>query len=128
MAAITGEPLNLIEALAQRIAESIFALESATRTNVSLVEVGPQTAGTNQRAVLRCVGDHRAGQMTALQAGDDLVPATVDVALSLGANLGDRLAALQRAIDVVTQDPAVEAVAVSAVCSRDRSGWWSRAA
>jgi dihydroneopterin aldolase len=39
VAAITGEPLNLIEALAQRIAESIFALESATRTNVSLVEV-----------------------------------------------------------------------------------------
>ena len=39
LAAITGHPLNLIEALAQRIAESIFALESATRTNVSVVEV-----------------------------------------------------------------------------------------
>ena len=39
VAAITGQPLNLIEALAQRIAESIFALESATRTNVSVVEV-----------------------------------------------------------------------------------------
>ena len=45
--------------------------------------------------------------MTGLRAGDDLVPTTVDVALSLGANLGDRLAALQRAIDVITQDPAV---------------------
>ena len=60
--------------------------------------------------------------MTGLQAGDDLVPATVDVALSLGANLGDRLAALQRAIDVVTQDPAVEAVAVSAVYETDPVG------
>jgi len=60
--------------------------------------------------------------MTGLQAGDDLVPTTVDVALSLGANLGDRLAALQRAIDVITQDPAVEAVAVSAVYETDPVG------
>lgn len=36
---ITGEPLNLIEALAQRIADAIFELESVKNTHVSLVEV-----------------------------------------------------------------------------------------
>jgi 2-amino-4-hydroxy-6-hydroxymethyldihydropteridine diphosphokinase len=60
--------------------------------------------------------------MTDPQAGDAAVPVTVDVALSLGANLGDRLVALQCAIDVIARDPAVEAVAVSAVYETDPVG------
>ncbi len=39
LTSITGEPLNLIEALAQRIADAIFELESVKTTHVSLVEV-----------------------------------------------------------------------------------------
>lgn len=46
----------------------------------------------------------------------------VKVALGLGANLGDRLAALQRGIDVITQDPGVEGLAVSAVFETDPVG------
>ena len=59
VAAITGEPLNLIEGV-ERIAESIFALESATRTNVSPLEVTVHpTAGPDQSPVRRCAsGDH----------------------------------------------------------------------
>lgn len=37
--AIEGEPLNLIESLAQRIADAIFALDSTRTTHVSLLEV-----------------------------------------------------------------------------------------
>lgn len=37
------------------------------------------------------------------------------VALGLGANLGDRLAALQAAVDIVCQDPQVNPIAVSPV-------------
>ena len=37
--AIEGEPLNLIEALAQRIAENIFDLESTVANHVSLLEI-----------------------------------------------------------------------------------------
>ncbi|MFA7267653.1 MAG: 2-amino-4-hydroxy-6-hydroxymethyldihydropteridine diphosphokinase [Candidatus Nanopelagicales bacterium] len=50
----------------------------------------------------------------------DVAPAIV--ALGLGANLGDRLAALQRGIDVVCADPAVEPIAVSAVYETDPVG------
>lgn len=39
VASITGEPLNLIEALAQRIADAIFDLDSVKENHVSLVEV-----------------------------------------------------------------------------------------
>lgn len=39
VASITGEPLNLIEALAQRIVDQIFMLESVKITNVSMAEV-----------------------------------------------------------------------------------------
>jgi len=41
--------------------------------------------------------------------------ATANVILGLGANLGDRLAALQRGIDLICRDPAVEPIAVSSV-------------
>lgn len=37
------------------------------------------------------------------------------VALGLGANLGDRLAALQTAVDIICQDPQVTPIAVSPV-------------
>ncbi|MGB3673460.1 MAG: 2-amino-4-hydroxy-6-hydroxymethyldihydropteridine diphosphokinase [Candidatus Nanopelagicales bacterium] len=46
----------------------------------------------------------------------------VTVALGLGANLGDRLAALQRGIDVLCADPAVHAIAVSSVYETDPVG------
>lgn len=36
---ITGEPLNLIEAVAQRIADEIFKLSDATSVPVSMLEV-----------------------------------------------------------------------------------------
>jgi 2-amino-4-hydroxy-6-hydroxymethyldihydropteridine diphosphokinase len=46
----------------------------------------------------------------------------VRVALGLGANLGERLAALQTAVDTVCQDPQVEPVAVSPVFETDPVG------
>ena len=49
--------------------------------------------------------------MSARPPAADLPP-DVTVIFGLGANLGDRLAALQRAIDVITADPAVTAVSV----------------
>ncbi len=36
---ITGEPLNLIEALAQRIADAIFEIASVRETRVSMLEL-----------------------------------------------------------------------------------------
>lgn len=51
-----------------------------------------------------------------------LEPAPVTVVLSLGANLGDRLAALQTAVDLVSADPAVEPVSVSSVYETDPVG------
>jgi 7,8-dihydroneopterin aldolase/epimerase/oxygenase len=39
VAAITGEPLNLIEALAQRIADGVFAVTESHEVHVSMVEV-----------------------------------------------------------------------------------------
>ncbi|MGV1035420.1 MAG: 2-amino-4-hydroxy-6-hydroxymethyldihydropteridine diphosphokinase [Candidatus Nanopelagicales bacterium] len=44
------------------------------------------------------------------------------VALGLGANLGDRLQALQTAVDVVVRDPAVRAIAVSPLVETDPVG------
>jgi 2-amino-4-hydroxy-6-hydroxymethyldihydropteridine diphosphokinase len=44
------------------------------------------------------------------------------VALGLGANLGDRLEALQAAIDVFARDPAVDLAAVSSVYETDPVG------
>jgi len=44
------------------------------------------------------------------------------VALGLGANLGDRLQALQTAVDVIVRDPAVRAVAISALVETDPVG------
>lgn len=49
-------------------------------------------------------------------------PPEVSVAFGLGANLGDRLGALQRAIDIISQDPAVTPTAVSAVFETDPVG------
>ncbi len=46
----------------------------------------------------------------------------VPVALGLGANLGDRLAALQHAIDIVCADRAVVPIGVSAVFETDPVG------
>lgn len=60
--------------------------------------------------------------MTDPHASSSAARAPVEVALSLGANLGERLAALQRAIDVITADPAVQAVSVSAVYETDPVG------
>jgi len=45
-----------------------------------------------------------------------------EVALGMGANLGDRLAALQRGIDVVCRDIAVQPIAVSPVYDSDPVG------
>lgn len=50
----------------------------------------------------------------------DLPP--VEVVLGLGANLGDRLAALQAAVDLISADPAVDPVAVSSVYETDPVG------
>ncbi|MEI6621089.1 MAG: 2-amino-4-hydroxy-6-hydroxymethyldihydropteridine diphosphokinase [Actinomycetes bacterium] len=47
---------------------------------------------------------------------------TVRVALGLGANLGERLAALQTAVDIVCRDPQVDPVAVSPVFETDPVG------
>lgn len=60
--------------------------------------------------------------MTDPQADGRVSPAPVAVALSLGANLGDRLRALQQAIDVICADPAVQPVAISAVYETDPVG------
>lgn len=49
-------------------------------------------------------------------------PPQIVVALGLGANLGDRLAALQRGIDVIRRDPAVTPIAISAVYETDPVG------
>lgn len=46
----------------------------------------------------------------------------VTVALGFGANLGDRLGALQRGIDVVCADPAVQPLSVSSVYETDPVG------
>lgn len=59
--------------------------------------------------------------MSARPPAADLPP-DVTVIFGLGANLGDRLAALQRAIDVITADPAVTAVSVSRVYETDPVG------
>lgn len=53
---------------------------------------------------------------------DSKEPPQVVVALGLGANLGDRLAALQRGVDVICRDPAVAPIAVSAVYETDPVG------
>ncbi len=48
--------------------------------------------------------------------------ATVEVILGLGANLGDRLSALQQGVDIISRDPAVRAVAVASVFDTDPVG------
>ncbi|MEI8082627.1 MAG: 2-amino-4-hydroxy-6-hydroxymethyldihydropteridine diphosphokinase [Actinomycetes bacterium] len=48
--------------------------------------------------------------------------ARVRVAFGLGANLGERLVALQTAVDIICQDPQVDPVAVSPVFETDPVG------
>lgn len=44
------------------------------------------------------------------------------VALGLGANLGDRAAALRRAVEIIESDPAVDVVSVSTIIETDPVG------
>lgn len=71
---------------------------------------------TNSRA-----GENTLGGMDEPLAHPSHEP-TRQVVLGLGANLGDRIAALQAAIDVICADPQVVATAVSRVYETDPVG------
>jgi dihydroneopterin aldolase/2-amino-4-hydroxy-6-hydroxymethyldihydropteridine diphosphokinase len=95
---VAGEPVQLIETLAQRLAEACLAEPAVERVRI--------TVHKPQAPIARPFGD-----VAVTITRDRPVPAV----LALGSNLGDRQAELQRAVDQLAATPGVRVTAVSPV-------------
>lgn len=127
-AVVRGEPVNLIETLADRLAAVCLSDERVLTADVAVHKPGapiPEDFADVVVAVRRCRSDLRAGR---LEDGDprhalDRVPAAARRAVvALGANLGDRAATLQAALDALAATEGVRVVAVSPAVETDPVG------
>jgi dihydroneopterin aldolase/2-amino-4-hydroxy-6-hydroxymethyldihydropteridine diphosphokinase len=95
-AIVAGEPVRLIETLAERLAQACLAEPAVHQVQITV---------------------HKPHAPIGIPFGDVLVTISRGrrVVLALGSNLGDRLATLQRAVDELAATPGVDVVAVSPV-------------
>jgi dihydroneopterin aldolase/2-amino-4-hydroxy-6-hydroxymethyldihydropteridine diphosphokinase len=95
---VAGEPVQLIETLAQRLAQACLAEPAVQRVRITV---------------------HKPHAPISLPFSDVSVTITRDrpvpVVLALGSNLGDRQQELQRAVDQLAATPGVHVTAVSPV-------------
>ncbi len=96
-AIVAGEPVRLIETLAERLAQACLADPAVREVEITV---------------------HKPDAPIPIPFGDVSVTisrARRHVVLALGSNLGDRLATLQRAVDELAATPGLDVVTVSPV-------------
>jgi dihydroneopterin aldolase/2-amino-4-hydroxy-6-hydroxymethyldihydropteridine diphosphokinase len=97
-AIVAGEPVNLIETLAERLAQACLAEPAVRQAEITV---------------------HKPNAPISLPFGDVLVTICrerpVRVVIALGSNLGDRLKELQGAVDALAATPGLAITAVSPV-------------
>jgi dihydroneopterin aldolase/2-amino-4-hydroxy-6-hydroxymethyldihydropteridine diphosphokinase len=97
-AIVAGQPVRLIETLAERLARACLAEPAVREVQITV---------------------HKPQAPVGLPFGDVLVTISrarrTRAVLALGSNLGDRLATLQRAVDELAATPGLDVVAVSPV-------------
>jgi dihydroneopterin aldolase / 2-amino-4-hydroxy-6-hydroxymethyldihydropteridine diphosphokinase len=97
-AIVAGEPVNLIETLAERLAQACLAEPAVRQAEITV---------------------HKPNAPISLPFGDVLVTICrerpVRVVIALGSNLGDRLKELQGAVDALAATPGLVITAVSPV-------------
>ena len=106
-AIVRGEPVDLIETLAERIARACLAHPAVMAADVAVHKPAAPIPERFDDVVL-AVRRHRSGDPTAPRL-------EVDAVLALGANLGDRMATLQSALEALAAVPGIDVAAVSGV-------------
>ena len=115
VAVLAGEPVDLLEALAQRVAEACLAHSGVQAVEVALHKPQAPVGVPFDDVVLHVV--RRRGDLL------DAVPARpVPVVLALGANAGDPAAALRSAVAALAALPELSGAEVSAVAETDPVG------
>ena len=114
-AIIAGEPLNLIETLAERIAE--HCLTVATSATVTVHKPGapvPVAFDDVSVTITRPAPEAPAGSLPAPEAGDTRAESTgLQAVLGLGANLGQPLEALRATVTALDTHPDISVEACS---------------
>ena len=138
VADIEGEPLNLIEALAARIADTCLRLERVTTAEVTVhkpqapmpvrvadvaVTLVRTSTGRAPRSCTRWRDQMSSPNPYAIDA-DTLsgMKPLRKVVYSVGSNLGDRLGNLQGAVDAISDTPDIIVVDVSSVYETEPVG------
>ena len=117
-----GEPVALIETLADRLAAACLADQAVTRGGDHRAQAAraddPAVRGRDRHhpPEPRMRREHRHGR-----TGGPERAGRAPVVLALGSNLGDRLANLQGAVDALCAVPGLDCAAVSPVYETARS-------
>ena len=114
VAAIEGDPVDLVETLARRLADIALSYPVVD-------------GGRGDRAQARSAGRCARSTTSPSPSSEPVVTAAGTepvrrVVLSLGSNLGDRLEMLQGAVDALADTPALRIVGVSPVYETDPVG------
>lgn len=114
-AIIAGEPLNLIETLAERIAEHCLTVaDSATVTVHKPAAPVPVAFDDVSVTITRPAPEAPAGSLPAPEAGDTRAESTgLQAVLGLGANLGQPLEALRATVTALDTHPDISVEACS---------------
>lgn len=104
---VRGEPVNLLETLAERLADRCLADQRVVQAEVTVHKPEAPIPEMFSDVAVRI----RRGRAVA-----------VDAVLALGSNLGDRLATLQSAVDALRAVVGIEVTAVSPVVETDPVG------
>jgi dihydroneopterin aldolase / 2-amino-4-hydroxy-6-hydroxymethyldihydropteridine diphosphokinase len=114
-AVLAGEPVDLLEALAQRVAEAALAHPGVAQVDVAVHKPQAPVGVPFEDVVVRV--RRRRGDLL------DAVPArAVPVVLALGANAGDPAAALASAVAQLAEAPELEGLVASPVLETDPVG------
>nr|WP_276544004.1 2-amino-4-hydroxy-6-hydroxymethyldihydropteridine diphosphokinase [Brevibacterium luteolum] len=114
-AIIAGEPLNLIETLAERIADHCLTVaDSATVTVHKPAAPVPVAFDDVSVTITRPAPEAPAGSLPAPEAGDTRAESTgLQAVLGLGANLGQPLEALRATVTALATHPDISVEACS---------------
>lgn len=114
---VRGEPVQLIETLADRIARACLVDPAVLAADVAVHKPDAPITERFDDVVL-AVRRYRGGEDRAAWLPVELTEgarAEVDAVLALGANLGDRMATLRAALDALSAVPGIDVRAVSGV-------------
>ncbi len=111
---VSGEPVDLIETLAERIAAVVLSHPAAARAQVTVHKPdAPIAVPFTDVAV--SITRVRAADPSAESPGAPVTGSARDVVLALGSNLGDRESILRDALDDLRARPGIELGRVSAL-------------